>query len=77
LAEAYVQAVADLRDRWRQRLADSASGRSRPQTYQGIEQLVEAGVLQPISESSRNRAWEATGLLELIAALEAGRLPGR
>ena len=107
LAEAYVKAVADLRDQWRQRLANStraprsdaaawqiidvlpahpvvtaaaaaaASGRSRPQTYQGIEQLVDAGVLQPISESSRNRAWEATGLLKLIAALEAGRLPGR
>jgi Fic family protein len=57
--------------------AAAASGRSRPQTYQGIEQLVEADILRPISESSRNRAWEATGLLKLIAALEAGRLPGR
>jgi hypothetical protein len=42
--------------------------------YQGIEQLQQAGVLVPLSESRRNQAWEAAGLLDIIAALEAGRL---
>jgi len=57
--------------------AIAASGRSRPQTYQAIDQLVDAGVLRPLNDSSPNRAWEAAGLLKLISALEAGRLPGR
>jgi hypothetical protein len=29
----------------------------------------------PLSEGKRNRWWEATGLLDLIARLEAGELP--
>jgi hypothetical protein len=36
-----------------------------------------AGVLLPLSESRRNRAWEATGLLNLFATFEAGDLPRR
>jgi hypothetical protein len=35
-----------------------------------MEELVGAGVLAPVSESRRNRTWEAAGLLELIIELE-------
>jgi non-canonical (house-cleaning) NTP pyrophosphatase len=31
-----------------------------------------AGILTRLSESARNRAWEAEGLLDLIVGLEAG-----
>jgi len=37
---------------------------------------VAAQILVPLSESKRNRSWEATGLLDLIERLEAGQLPG-
>ena len=43
--------------------------------YDAIRQLVAAGVLEPLSRSARNQSWEAVGLLELMAGLEAGRLP--
>ncbi len=44
----------------------------------GIAELEEAGILARLSESTRNGAWEATGLLDLIADLESGEwLPGR
>ena len=33
--------------------------------------------LVPLSQSQRNRAWEADGLLDLLAGLEAGRVPPR
>lgn len=52
-------------------VASAAINRSKPQTYQGIEQLESAGVLKPLSEGRRNRSWEAVGLLELIAEMEA------
>jgi Fic family protein len=52
----------------------AATGRAKAAVYQGIEQLQQAGVLVPLSESRRNQAWEAAGLLDIIAALEAGRL---
>ena len=55
-------------------VAVAATGRARAAVYQAIEQLEGAGVLIPLSESRRNRAWEAAGLLDLIAGLEAGRL---
>lgn len=104
LARDYVDAVRDLMDDWRQRLAASpsaprkgaaawaiidvlpahpmitapvavaATGRAKAAVYQAIEQLQGAGVLVPLSESRRNQAWEAAGLLDIIAALEAGRL---
>jgi hypothetical protein len=32
-------------------------------------------VLFPLSTDRRNRAWEAAGLLELIARLESGEYP--
>lgn len=37
-----------------------------------IPGLVAARVLHPLSELQRNRAWEASELLELIVDLEAG-----
>ena len=102
LARAYVDAVRDLQERWRDRLAalpnapradaaawaiidllpahpiisgpvaSAASNRSKARTYEGIEQLVEAGVLLPLSQGRRNRSWESEGLLDLISRLEAG-----
>lgn len=56
-------------------VATAASRRSKPQVYQGLEQLEEAGVLRPLSKGRRNRSWEADGLLDLIAGLEEGRMP--
>jgi Fic family protein len=49
--------------------------RTKPAANQAIEQLVAAGVLIPLSESRRNRAWEAEGLLGLLARLESGEAP--
>jgi len=51
----------------------AASGRSKPQVNIGIDQLVSAEVLLPLSQSARNRSWEAAGLLDLLAGLEEGR----
>lgn len=56
-------------------VATAATRRSKPQVYQGLEQLERAGVLQPLSKGRRNRSWEAEGLLDLIAGLEEGRVP--
>jgi hypothetical protein len=52
--------------------AIAATNRTRPAIVHAIEQLAAAGVLEPVSESGRNRAWEAANLLELIVALEEG-----
>jgi Fic family protein len=49
-----------------------ATGRTKPAVANAIEQLEVAGILQRLSESARNRAWEAEGLLDLIVGLEAG-----
>jgi len=49
--------------------------RTKPAVNGGINQLVAAGVLRPLSENKRNRAWEATGLLDLLARLESGEYP--
>lgn len=57
--------------------AQSATGRAKSAIHSAIEQLVASGVLVPLSASKRNRAWEASGLLELISGLEEGRSPGR
>jgi Fic family protein len=56
-------------------VATAATGRAKAAIYQAIEQLEAAGILIPLSESRRNQAWESAGLLDLIAGLEAGRLP--
>jgi Fic family protein len=53
-------------------VATAATGRSKSSTSVAVDQLVDAGVLVPLSASRRNRAWEADGLLDLLAALEAG-----
>lgn len=58
-------------------VAAEATHRSKPQIYQALEQLTAAGVLLPLSASKRNQAWEPVGLLDLIAQLESGQLPGR
>ncbi len=50
----------------------AVTGRTKPAVTNGIDQLAAAGVLVPLGESKRNRAWEADGLLDLIEALEAG-----
>lgn len=50
----------------------AATGRTKPAVTNSIDQLVRAGVLRPLGESTRNRSWEAVGLLDLIEALEAG-----
>lgn len=55
-------------------VATAGTGRAKAAIYAGIEQLVNAGILQPLSSSKRNRSWEAVGLLPLIAQLEAGAL---
>ncbi|MBA2556576.1 MAG: Fic family protein, partial [Chloroflexi bacterium] len=55
-------------------VAAAATGRSKPPIYQALMQLESAGVLVPLSESRRNRSWEAVGMFDLLAGLEAGRL---
>ena len=54
-------------------IAAAATGRAKAAIHQAIMQLGECGVLEPISASKRNRSWEASGLLELLEGLEAGR----
>lgn len=49
------------------------TGRTKPRVQQAIDQLVEAEVLLPLSEGKRNRQWEAAGLLDLLADLEAAQ----
>jgi len=55
-------------------VAAAASRRSKPQVYEAIKQLESAGVLVPLSQSRRNRSWEAVGLLDLLERLEGGEL---
>lgn len=55
-------------------VAAAATGRSKPATNQGLQELQAAGVLMPLSQSTRNRVWEASGLLDLLAGLEAGNV---
>jgi Fic family protein len=56
-------------------VAAAATGRSKPQIYQGLRELESAGVLTPLSAGKRNRSWEAAGLLDLLARLEAAERP--
>ncbi len=53
-------------------VAVAAIERTKPAVNYAVRELVAAGVLMPVSESQRNRAWEAVGLLDLIVQLEAG-----
>jgi len=52
--------------------AAAVTQRSRGPVYDGLRQLVAAGVLTPVSTSKRNQSWEATGLLDLLEDLESG-----
>jgi Fic family protein len=45
--------------------------RARSAVQVAIGQLEAAGVLNPVSASRRNRAWETDGLLDLVAELES------
>lgn len=51
-------------------VAVTATGRSKSSTAVALDQLVDAGVLLPVSASKRNRSWEAEGLLDLLTGLE-------
>ncbi|HYO61119.1 MAG TPA: Fic family protein [Actinomycetota bacterium] len=51
----------------------AVTGRSRPAVRNGIEELVEAGVLTPVSVSPKNKSWEVGALLDLIEGLESAR----
>lgn len=53
-------------------VAAVAVGRTKAAVNQGLGQLEEAGVLRPLTGGRRNRSWEATGLLDLLADLESG-----
>jgi len=52
-------------------VAVEAIGRTKAVVHQAVEQLVEAGVLLPLSSGKRNRQWEAAGLFDLSADFEA------
>lgn len=56
-------------------VATALTGRAKVRVYEAIDQLVAAGVPLPYTVGKRNRWWEASGLLDLIAQLEAGELP--
>jgi len=58
-------------------VAAAVTGRAKAAIHQAIKQLTECGVLEPLSESKRNRSWEAVGLLELLEGLEVGRTSGK
>jgi Fic family protein len=104
LAEAYVEAVERLMERWRGQLAAganprsdaaawavidvlpahpiitaplaaAATGRAKSAVSRAVTELQDASVLLPLSKSRRNRSWEADGLLDLVASLEAGEPP--
>ncbi|MBI4541218.1 MAG: Fic family protein [Gemmatimonadetes bacterium] len=55
--------------------AAAATGRAKSAIHQAIAELEDAGVLLPLSQSKRNRSWEAAGLLDLLASLEVGEPP--
>lgn len=50
----------------------AATGKSKPAVNGAIPDLVAAGILRSLSDSRRNRAWEASELLDLIVDLESG-----
>lgn len=54
-------------------IAAVSTGRTKPAVGNAIEQLVEAGVLTPLSHARRNREWEAPELLDLLTDLERAR----
>lgn len=56
-------------------VATALTGRAKGRVYEAVEQLVNAGVLIPLSQGRRNRWWEAEGMLQLITRLEGGEFP--
>jgi hypothetical protein len=56
-------------------VAVAATQRTKPAVANAIDQMEAAGILTRLTESARNRAWEAEGLLDLIVGLEAGVSP--
>ena len=50
----------------------ATTGRTKPAVNNAMAELADAGILNPVSESKRNRAWEAVGLLDLIISVETG-----
>lgn len=58
-------------------VAVAVTNRAKAAVYEAMALLERIGVLLPLSTSSRNRVWEASGLLDLIAGLEAGVQPAR
>lgn len=50
----------------------AVTGRTSPAVRNAFAGLVQAGVLVPVAQS-KNRSWEATGLLDLIESLETAR----
>lgn len=53
-------------------VAVAATKRTKPAVTNATAELETAGILRRISESPRSRTWEAEGLVDLIAALDAG-----
>lgn len=53
-------------------VAVAATGRAKAAVHAAPGQLAAAGVLVPLAGGRRNRAWEAAGLLGLVAAMEQG-----
>ncbi|HEX2166371.1 MAG TPA: Fic family protein [Longimicrobiales bacterium] len=55
-------------------IAAAVTKRSRPQVYEGIEQLIGAGILLPAGKAGRAQVYEVRGLLDVMEALERGDL---
>jgi len=53
-------------------VAVTATGRTKAVVNEALRQLEAAGVVTRASHGQRNRTWEAIGLLDLLAHLEAG-----
>ncbi len=51
--------------------ANSLTGTTEAATYRALDRLVEAGVLEVLSEAKRNRVWAATDVLAELDALSA------
>lgn len=58
-------------------VATVATDRSKAPIYEALKELEVAGVLAPLSHGRRNQFWEAVGLLDLLAGLEAGQIPAQ
>ena len=57
-------------------LAEAATGRAKAAIHNALAQLVDCGVLIPLGDAKRGRAWEGDGLIELLERLEAGSPAG-